>query len=218
MVVSILGVKQMKIVKEIIETGFGTSPEFLASVNQNNDSVIGQFIHLGTVFDYKIQSDSILYQENRQDSQWIQDYCLGYLNAQGIRCDTEGAYEWMLGYCGIHTDATPLKCSPGHTPCGGRCLPLGQKCKLGMRIAGAVQKIKKNIKEANEETVKREVEARKAVENGDLRQVQNMSIADRLAFQQTMKQRQEMGKAGGEAAVKIYQAFQEHKEKSKKHK
>jgi len=53
------------------------------------------------------------------------DYYTGRLNAMGIYYHGADPHAYWVG----RMDA--LKCKPGNTPCGGRCLPKGQKCKTG---------------------------------------------------------------------------------------
>jgi hypothetical protein len=53
------------------------------------------------------------------------DYYTGRLNAMGIYYHGAEPHSYWVG----RMDA--LKCKPGNTPCGDRCLPKGQKCKTG---------------------------------------------------------------------------------------
>jgi hypothetical protein len=90
----------------------------------------------------KLHQILFLIKKNKTDSIAAQEWILGVLNTQSIRCDSDNPWAWTKGYLGIRNDflGKRPRCAPGHTPCGGICLSPGKKCTLGAKLGGLVKK------------------------------------------------------------------------------
>ena len=141
------------LLNDITEGGVDT---LLTAGYTDDDVIVGSFMsHEGRVFDFDMGEDYTEIYEVNQDSEYINDYFIGALQTEGVEYHGDSAYEYFLGFSGleIHRDAGALKCKPGNTPCGRKCLPKGQKCRMqgghgglgspggrgrGLKIGGAI--------------------------------------------------------------------------------
>lgn len=141
-------------VGQILRHGLGQEPEILLSETVNPDgSISGEFFHGGVAFNYEIDGDGLEYEVNQERT----DYASGYIKARvdslyAINCDEAIAWEYFKARIGARSDA--LNCQNGGVPCGGRCLPAGQKCRLGQRIGGLLKGLAGGMKRAGSNAVK----------------------------------------------------------------
>ena len=134
----------MSTLESAISSVYDPGVEMILSSHRSQDGQLdGSFLGAdGRVFNFSIANDEIEFQESHQDSEYINEYFSGILFGEGVEYHGDSAYEYWKGFNEIETrtDAKAMKCTKGGVPCGGRCLPAGQKCrsKLGTAAKLAV--------------------------------------------------------------------------------
>lgn len=68
---------------------------------------------------------------DQDEMKFLNDYCLGRLNAVGIDYRGDSAYEYLLGRCDEidRLDGPQLECGPDSKRCGKACIPKWKKCR-----------------------------------------------------------------------------------------
>jgi hypothetical protein len=107
--------------------------ETAISADIQDNKITGTFVgYDGGVFDYELTPDYIEYGESHLDSEYVNDYFTGILDASGVEYHGDSAYDYWKGFVGVELkkDAKVVTCKKGGVPCRGRCLPQGQKCRI----------------------------------------------------------------------------------------
>lgn len=101
----------------------------------DNDKLQGTVLSDGNIFRYELDEYVADLEHLDSASEELNAWADGYLNAHGIRTDSDLPFSYAMGF--LRLDAQ-VKCKSGGTPCGRRCLPRGQKCRQGTGASGAM--------------------------------------------------------------------------------
>lgn len=197
----------MDYIERALNTAYSGGIESLVDAERTESgNITGRFLGTeGKVYSYQIDPEGIEFEESHEDSEWVNDYFLAKLDAEGVEYHGDSAYEYWAGRQGIPVRKDGLNCKTG-TPCGNRCIPKGHKCrvgasgasgmalkqggsrlKTGMKIAGGVAAagalgaaaIGVSNRMKNQAAAKQQAEA-KAQQSGMKKTVQSMPTANQL--------------------------------------
>lgn len=99
----------------------------------DNSAISGRFVgQEGDVYRYQIDQGGIEFERSDSDTKELNEYFIGRLDALGVEYRGDSAFEYLVGRFDAESRLDRVvKCKGGGTPCGGRCLPKGQKCRVG---------------------------------------------------------------------------------------
>lgn len=122
----------MNYIEAALNTAYAGGIEALVDAEQTDSGNIrGRFLgNEGKVYSYQIDPNGIEFEESHEDSEWINDYFSAQLECDGVEYHGDSAYEYWMGRNGVVVRGDGLNCKTG-TPCGNRCIPRGQKCRVG---------------------------------------------------------------------------------------
>lgn len=139
----------MNYIEAALNTAYAGGIEALVDAEQTDSGNIrGRFLgNEGKAYSYQIDPNGIEFEESHEDSEWINDYFSAQLECDGVEYHGDSAYEYWMGRNGATVRGDGLNCKTG-TPCGNRCIPRGQKCRVGASGASgaALKQGGKNIK------------------------------------------------------------------------
>jgi DnaJ-domain-containing protein 1 len=110
------------LVAEAISQTFD-APVQVLTAHIKGDSISGCLLSEG-FFRYDASEDAIAVEYLADATQELNEFSQGFLAARGVRTDSENTYEFAQGLLRLD-----VNCSAGNSPCGGRCLSKGQKCR-----------------------------------------------------------------------------------------
>jgi len=122
----------MDYIERALNTAYSGGIEALVDAERTESGNIrGRFIGTeGNVYSYQIDPEGIEFEESHEDSEWVNDYFLAKLDAEGAEYHGDSAYEYWMGRQEVPIRRDGLQCKTG-TPCGNRCIPRGHKCRVG---------------------------------------------------------------------------------------
>lgn len=134
----------MDVIEQALNTAYvdGVLAYDVASTGQ---AVTGRFVGQdGGVYHYQIDQQGVEFERSDADSAVLNDYFKGRLASIGLVYHGDNAFDYFKGRFDSDekADARPVRCKAGGTPCGGRCLARGQKCRVGS--SGASKAAMKN--------------------------------------------------------------------------
>ena len=129
----------MDYIEAALNTAYTGGIEALVDADlTENGNIRGRFLGGdGRVFAYQIDPEGVEFQESHEDSEWINDYYSAKLAVEGVEYHGDSAFEYWKGRNGDPVRVDGINCKSG-TPCGGRCLPQGQKCRVGASGASGI--------------------------------------------------------------------------------
>ncbi len=122
----------MNYIERALNTAYSGGIESLVDAERTESgNITGRFIGTeGKVYSYQIDPEGVEFEESHEDSEWVNDYFLAKLDAEGVEYHGDSAYEYWMGRQGVDIRRDGLQCKTG-TPCGNRCIPKGRKCRVG---------------------------------------------------------------------------------------
>lgn len=115
-------------IAEALSESFGAPVELVLTANLDSfNNIYGTCLSGGNFYVYHADNYFIEAENIPWATQEINLFAQGVLGADGIRADSDRPFDWLLGFARFDAQ---VKCKSGNIPCGKRCIPKGQKCRI----------------------------------------------------------------------------------------
>lgn len=115
-------------IAEVLTETFDAPIDYVLTANLDSfNNIYGTCLSGGNFYVYHADNYFIEAEYIPYATQEINLFVQGVLDANGIRVDSDRPFDWLLGFARFDAQ---VKCKSGNIPCGRRCIPRGQKCRI----------------------------------------------------------------------------------------